>query len=120
MNNYINLGNKKSCFETLKYIKGHLLVSFDLRIINSHITKLNNLIGKRIFRKDALYINSQTLWEIMQTHGKVGKHHYHELTEIDVYTALSNITTPYCVFKTKLDRHVIITNVLSHFQKNLL
>lgn len=116
----INLGEKESTLETLSKMKNRLYAPFDIRITNSHITTLNDLIGNDIFKKDSLYINSFTLWEIMQKIGKRGKHNYHGLTPNDVFMALCSIKDPKCVFIAKGERYAIITTELSHFSIPLM
>ena len=115
MKNFINTGNKSASLKYLKEIKEHQYAPFDLRIVNSHITNLNKLVGKRLIKKDALYVGSETLWEIMQKQGQMGRHHYHGLSEADVYDALSNIADPYCVFFSELKRLAIVSIRLSHY-----
>ena len=114
MNVFINIGNKETAIELLNQFKEKDYVPFDVRIMNTHITNLNVLVGKTIFRKDSLYINSHTLWELMQPLGKKGNHNYHDLTPEDIEDALSNIDNPYCIFLTKNSRYAIITTTLTH------
>ena len=115
MKNFINIGNKPASLKYLKEIKEHQYAPFDLRIVNSHITDLNKLVGRRLIKKDALYIGSETLWEIMQPQGKRGRHHYHGLMEEDIYSALANISEPYCIFITEFDRIAVVSISLCHF-----
>ena len=72
----INLGNQESSLKVLTDIKNKQYVPFDVRITNSHITSLNSVIGKRVFRKDTLYIGYDTLWELMQPIGKKNEYQY--------------------------------------------
>ena len=121
MKNFINIGNKLASLKYLKEIKEHQYAPFDLRIVNSHITDINKLIGRRLIKKDALYINSETLWEIMQPQGHKGRHHnQHGLTENDVHNALANISEPYCIYMSRYDRCAIVSIALSHFSEKTI
>ena len=122
MNKTINLANKAMSLYIIGQIKNKDYVPFDLKITNSHITQLNNLVGKKIFKKDSLYIDSHSLWEIMQPIGHEGTHHFHDLSAEDVYIALCSIKDPYSVLdasnmnNTKT-RCSIITVQLSHLKE---
>ena len=84
-------------------------VPFDVRIINSHIVRLNKIIGKTVFRKDTVYISSNTLWEIMQPLGGRGKHNFHNLKPEDIYNALSSMKKSTKVEASYDGRYLIIT-----------
>lgn len=120
MRKIINIGNKKNALNTLLYYRTNEYVPFDVKIINTHIKELNDLIGLNIFSKDSLFINSKTLWEIMQPVGGKGNHNYHGLTEVDVYLALESIQNPYAVITSINDRYSIISVEVSHFNKQLV
>ena len=121
MNKIINIGNKESAIKVIKQIKEKDYVPFDLKITNSHIMSLNEKIGFVVFRKDSLYINSHSLWELMQPLGDKGSHNHHELTEEDIYIALTSIKEPYAILdacdnKNSKTRYSIISIKLSHFK----
>ena len=108
----LNIGDKESCLKMLIQFKENKYVPFYVRITNSNIRELNNVIGRNVFKKDALYINSLSLWEIMQPIGDKGKHHYHGLTPEDVYNALSRLQYSKEVYTSCEDRYVVITDVV--------
>ena len=120
MNKIINVGNKESAIKAIKQIKEKDYTPFDLKITNSHIMSLNEKIGFIVFRKDSLYINSHSLWELMQPIGGKGSHHYHELTGEDIYIALSSIKDPYAVIDEGNNKYTIISVIESHFERPLL
>ena len=120
MNKIINVGNKESAIKVIGQIKEKDYVPFDLKITNSHIMSLNEKIGFVVFRKDSLYINSHSLWELMQPTGGKGGHHYHELTEEDIFIALSSIKEPYAVIDEENSKYTIISIIKSHFERPLL
>ena len=107
----LNIGDKESCLQTLIQFKENKYVPFYVRITNSNIRELNNVIGRNVFKKDALYINSLSLWEIMQPVGSKGKHHYHGLTPEDVYNALSRLQYSKEIYTSYEDRYIVITDV---------
>ena len=107
---FLNLGNKESAIVTLEEIKNKKVNNYDIRIQNSHITKLNKVIGRRVFKKDALYISSDTLWEIMCLGGEMGKHHHHHgLTPKNIYDALSTMKNSTEVVVSYDGRFIIVT-----------
>ncbi len=109
MNQTINVGKKESTLSILTRIKNNDYVPFDIRITNSHITKLNAIIGRKIFKKDVLYVNSKTLWEIMQPIGGIGRHHYHNLSPNDIYNALVTLRESKEIVPSYNGRYLIIT-----------
>ena len=107
---FINLGNEKATVEELTSIKNNQKpANYDIRIHNSHIIELNAVIGRKIFKKDALYIGSETLWEIMQDVGEKGKHHYHGLSPQDIYNALSTMKCSKDITLSYDNRYLIVT-----------
>ena len=115
MNVIINLAEKESAIAQLELFRDNDYASFDVQIDNSHIKELNELIGKKLFSKTSLYVNSTTLYELMKPIGGKGQHNYHELTPEDIYMSLLSIKNPKCVFIDKRERYAIISIELSHF-----
>ena len=107
----INLGNKNESITALNSLKTKKGGSRYIRIINSNIKELNKVIGRKVFKKDALYINSLSLWEIMQPVGGKGSHHYHGLTPEQVYGALSRLKYSKEIYTSYEDRYIVITDV---------
>ena len=105
----INLGNEKSALEVLTKIQEKKTTAVDIRIINSHIVSLNTIIERRVFKKDALYVSSETLWEIMQPVGGTGKHNHHGLTPQNLFDALSSIKSPKEIYVSYDNRYLIVT-----------
>ena len=56
----------------------------------------------------------------MQPVGGKGGHHYHELTEEDIYVALASIKEPYAVIDEENSKYTIISIIKSHFERPLL
>ena len=105
----INLGKRELAIKAITEIKQNNYVPFDVEIRNSHITELNKIIGKKVFKTNSLYVGSQTLWEIMQEIGGKGKHHHHGLSSIDVYNALSTIRFSKEINISYDNRYLIVT-----------
>lgn len=111
MKRYLNLVNKEMCISILEDIRDSNYVPFYLKITNSHIKDLNKVIGRNAFRKDAVYINSESLWEIMHPVGGECGHHYHGLTPDEVYTSLTRIRYSSDVKLSHDGRYIVMTDV---------
>ena len=118
----INLGEREESIKALEILKGDEGANRDIQITNSHIMELNQLVKRKIFRNSLLYIDSQTLYDIMQPTGESdSSHNYHELNPEDVYMALTSIKDPQYVFIAKYhNRHATISVELSHFKLPLM
>ena len=103
MNKIINIKTNKAIKE-IREFGNKLFVPIDIKFINVHLKKINKIINSELFSKNDLYINSVTLWELMQPLGNVGSHNYHELTPEDIYYALNNLIYPECVIRVKNER----------------
>ena len=118
----INVKSKEA-LELITQFKEDKYVMCDVRLINVHLTRISELIGHPLFMKNDLFINSQTLWSLMnEDEEKVDSesHTHHPLTPIDILDALNNMQNPYCVFKTKYDRISIVVSCLSHYGEPLM
>ena len=63
-----------------------------------------------MFTKDSVYINSDTLWEIMQPVGRIGLHpHTHGLSPEEVFSALSTIKDSKDISISYDNRFIIVT-----------
>ena len=120
MNRIINIQNKKEAVESLQKFKEKKYVLVDVRFINVHLREINVLLEQDIFSKNDLFINSVSLWELMQPLGDKGSHNYHDLTPEDIVDALSSITEPYCILKTEYSQYAILSTTLSHFDEPLM
>ena len=106
---FINLGNEKSAIESLTLLKENKYEDLEIRLYNTHITELNALLGKKVFKNDVVYANAMMFWEVMQPLGGKGKHHYHNLTPENVYEALSTMHYSEDVTLSYDERYVIVT-----------
>lgn len=109
MQKNINLGDKGSAIDILRNLKENKYESLEIRVRNSHIKDLNNVLGRKIFKNDVVYANAIMFWEIMQPVGGKGKHHYHNLSPENVYEALSTMRYSNNVTISYDNRYVIVT-----------
>ena len=119
MNKIINIKNKKAVDEIRRF-KEKKFSMIDVKFENVHLREINKLLSFVLFEKNDLYVNSTTLWELMQPMGKTGSHNYHNLTPEDIHKALNLIVEPFCVFRVKNDRYAIIPVYISSFSEPLM
>ena len=116
----INIKSDEAIIDLSKF-KNKKYVKCDVRFENVHLIMINNLMRYALFDKNDLFVNSDTLWSLMQEDEKKdNQHHHHGLTPEDILDALNNIVRPYCVFKTKQGRIAIILSCFSHFGEPLM
>ena len=120
MNKIINIQNKKEAVESLNDYKNKKYVLADVKFENVHLREVNKLLGYDIFSKNDLYINTISLWELMQPIGDKGVHNYHDLSPEDIVDALNSITEPYCILKTEISQYAILSTTISHFGEPLM
>lgn len=119
MNKIINIKKRKSIDEIQKF-KDKKYSLIDIKFENVHLKEMNKIVLFDLFDKNDLYINSTTLWELMQPIGSAGSHNYHNLNPLDIYNVLNKITEPYCVFKVKNGRYAVVPVYLSSFDEPLM
>ena len=108
MQRIINLGNKRDALSALNSIADKKQ-KIEVKIINTHIFEINKVLGRKVFKKDALFISAESLWEIMQPIGGKGRHHYHGLSPENVFETLSTIRFSKDVTVSYDDRYLILT-----------
>lgn len=105
----INIKSKKAIKEIALFrAKNYAL--HDIRIKNIELKRINDYLNFRLFYKNDLFINSATLWELMQPLGKSGSHNYHNLTPTDIYYFLLNINSPSLVYRERFNRIVVASD----------
>ena len=119
MNKIINIKNIKAISD-IEEFKKKKYIGVDIKFINVHLKNLNDLTFKNIFNKNNLYINSVTLWELMQPLGNQGSHNFHSLLPEDIYYALNNLTEPYCIINAKFSRYAVVPSSTSSFNELLM
>lgn len=117
----INIKNKQEATRIISKFKEKRYKNIDVRFKNTRLKRINILIGTNIFYKNDLFVNSDTLWEIMQPFGEKGSHNYHNLTAKEIVEVVSDLTNPQCVFKTKDNsRYGIVSLIISENGKPLI
>lgn len=116
----INVKEKEAAIDAVDVFSKKKYENKDIRFSNTDLKKLNEKMRVKLFKKNDLFINSETLWEIMQEEGGGGKHHPHGLTAEDIINALNSFTDPYAVIDNTVNRYAIITATLSHFNEPLI
>ncbi len=111
MKKTINIKNEDDAIAILFQFKNKRYKVVDVKFENVHLLKINELIRKEIFRKNDLYVNSDTLYEIMQPIGGRGTHNHHGLTPKEILDVLNNLTNPFCIYESKTNRYGIISMV---------
>ena len=119
MNKIINIKNKKAINE-INIFKEKKYSLIDVKFENVHLRDLNKLLPFDLFDKNDLFINSVTLWELMQPQGNAGAHNYHNLTPKDIYDALNLIINPYAIFRVKNERYAVVPVFISSFNEPLM
>ena len=119
MNKVINIKSNAAKREIAVFKKRHYY-SCDIKFENMHLCILNKMVRHNIFKKNDIYINSTTLYEIMQPVGSSGLHNYHGLTVEDVFDSLNAITTPQCILKSKNNRFIIVPTYCSSYDLPLM
>ncbi len=107
----INIKQKEDAIKALYGFKEKEYSPIDIRFTNTNLRKINTLIGKDVFLKNDLFVNLDTLHDIMQPIGDKSHHNYHGLSPEEILRALNNLVNPYCVYKAKFGRYGIITAI---------
>ena len=120
MKRIINIKNRTEAENTLIRLKNKKYVGVDVRFSSVHLIRINDFIHKNIFKKNDLFANSETLWEIMQPVGGKGIHNYHGLTAKEIIDVLNSLTNPYCVYNAKNDRYGIVSLIIGECGEPLI
>ena len=115
----INIKSEEA-LKQLDHLKEKKYQTYDIKLNNVGLRKINELIGWTLFYKNDLFVNSDTLWLLMQKEGQSKSHNHHGLLPKDILDALNNIIRPYCVFKSKNNRISIVLSCLSHYGEPLM
>ena len=107
MDAVINVGNKPEAIRRLNHHAERDRGDFDVRFRNVHICLLNETVGRTIFRKNDLYVDASTLYELMLPVGGQGSHHYHGLRPSEIVESLNRLDRPDLICKSYLDRLVL-------------
>ena len=120
MNVLINLGKREEAINDVSFFKNKRITSIDIKFENVHLCYVNEILERTVFRKNDLYIDSLTLYELMQPIGTRGGHNSHDLTPEDIVDALLSCKNPSAIVLVKEGRYGFLTIKQSHFGKPLL
>lgn len=81
--------------------------------------KINKIYGRKIIFRNSCFVESQTLWELMQPLGSKITHNSHNLSPEQIYEAFLNCKKPIDVIKSYFKRYVILTIALENNKHNL-
>lgn len=109
----INIKNKAAAEKAITYYKSKRVRDVDVRLSNTELKQINNLTRIDLFSKNDLFVNSETLWSIMQPIGDKDSHNHHGLTPKELIETFNNLTDPYCVFVAELGRLGVISTIIS-------
>ncbi len=104
MDNLINIVNKQKATRSLNSYAERDHGHIDVRFRNVHLCLLNETIGRTIFRKNDLYADASTLYELMMPIGGRGSHHYHGLKPTQIIQTLSNLKKADCIIHSEKER----------------
>ena len=107
MDAVINVGNKPEAIRRLNHYAERDRGHFDVRFRNVHLCKLNKIADRTLFRKNDLYVDASTLYELMLPVGGQGSHHYHGLRPSEIVESLNRLDRPDLICKSYLDRLVL-------------
>ena len=113
MKKTINIKNIEEAEVLLNAYKKKKYSPIDIRLSNTHLTKINTLVGINLFSKNDLFVSSDTLYDIMQPIGGKRKHNYHGLTPRELVEVFNSFVDPYCLYITDLGRRGIISTITS-------
>ena len=113
MKNYINIKKRREALDTLNKFKEKNYNMQIVRLDNVELRKINNYLMHTVFKHNDLYVDANTLFEIMQPVGKQGKHNYHGLSPETVIGSLKKIAYPYCIFEDGIQKYAVITSEMS-------
>lgn len=119
MNKIINIKTSKAIKE-IREFKNTLYAPCDVEFINIHLKQLNELVNVKLFSKNDLFINSGSLYNLMNPQGKNKSHHYHDLTPEDIFYSFNLVTNPLAVFSVKLGRIAVVPSYISSVGKPLI
>ena len=116
----INIKNKKEALKALACFKGREQKGVEIKLVNVHLCKINKLTNNTIFSKNDLFVNGETLFDIMHPVGGYGRHNHHGLSEEMVLEVLNNAYQPIGLYMANSNRFVIATVVVNNTGENII
>ena len=119
METTINIAKRKEAIKILKEYKNNLYQNTIVEINNIRLKSINKFFKSKIITRSNCFIESKTLWEIMQPIGDKNSHNYHGLNEEMVFNALDSLSNPIDVKPSYYRRFLIITIAVEEHGHNL-
>lgn len=119
METKINIKLKKEAIEIIKKYKEKLFSNKIIEVENIHLGRINKFFKSKIVTRDNCFIESKTLWEIMQPIGDKKSHNFHGLDEEIVYNVFSSLSKPIEVKPSYYGRFIIVTIAVEQHGHNL-
>lgn len=116
MKRVINVGNKKQTYEDLARFKNKHYESIEIEFTNIHLLEVNKSINSKLFTKNALYVHSSILWDIMQPIGSTFKHHSHGLDPKLIIDTLSLLSKTFFVYESYSNRYTFLVDSTSEYE----
>ncbi len=120
MGHDINVKNIEEAVKSLNHYakkdRGH----FDVRFRNVHLCLLNETIGRTIFRKNDLYVDASTLYELMQPIGRHRSHNSHGLDPLQIINCLNDLNKTVSIIRSHLDRLCVFTSYLEDKNSSMI
>ncbi|MCQ2796242.1 MAG: hypothetical protein MJ213_02885 [Bacilli bacterium] len=116
----VNIKNKKKTLAILEYYQKKEQSGVEIKFINVHLCKINDLVGEKIFSKNDLYVMGETLYDVMQPLGGEGHHHFHGITVCEFLDALNFAYKPIGIYTTYRSRYVIATLAVNSTNENIV
>lgn len=119
METKINISNKKEAIEIIKSYKNKLYSNKIIEIENIRLKNINKFLKNKIIRRSNCFIESKTLWEIMQPIGDRDSHNFHGFDEEIIFDVLNSLSKPIDVRPSYYGRFLIVTIVVEQHNHNL-
>ena len=119
METTINIAKRKEALKILKNFKDNIYQNSIVEIENIRLKNINKFFKSTIITRSNCFIESKTLWEIMQPIGNKKSHNFHGLTEEMVFDALNSLSNPIDAKPSYYGRFLIITIAVEEHGHNL-
>ncbi len=107
MKKYINIKDKETAIKELAKYKDKKYLSV-VRFVNVNLKQINEVVGFTLFHKNDLFVEAETLYDLMHQKGNRGvKHNYHGLSAEQIIKSLNRIKMLFCILKEDIDRYAI-------------
>ncbi len=107
MKKFINIKDTKNALKDLEEFRSKRYSTI-VKLKNVNLKRINEIIEFTLFRKNDLYVDSDTLFDLMQPKGGRGKHNYHNISPKLFLSAINDLAKPICVLDDGHDKYAIV------------